>query len=64
MNSATEWYKILLIYFPIMLISNESSRLKIFFNLMVSIFCKKKKTRLIYFIVDINTLSNVFVYIL
>lgn len=40
MNSATKWYKILLIYFLIMLISNENSCLKIFFNLMVSIFCK------------------------
>lgn len=43
MNSATKWYKILSIYFLIMLISNEDSCLKIFFNLMVSIFCKKKK---------------------
>lgn len=34
MNSATKWYKTLLIYFLIMLISNENSCLKIFFNLM------------------------------
>lgn len=40
MNSATKWYKILLIYFLITLISNENFCLKIFFNLMVSIFCK------------------------
>lgn len=56
MNSATKWYKTLLIYFLIMLISNENSCLKIFFNLMVSIFCKKKKKEvmLIYFMVPIN----------
>lgn len=52
-----------------MLISNEESCLKIFFNLTVSIFCKKKKkkkekVRLIYFLVDINILPNSFVYIL
>lgn len=65
MNSATKWYKILSIYFLIMLISNEDSCLKIFFNLMVSIFCKKKKEiMLIYFLVDINILPNSFVYIL
>lgn len=61
MNSATKWYKILSIYFLIMLISNEDSCLKIVFNLMVSIFCKKM---LIYFLVDINILPNFFVYIL
>lgn len=46
-----------------MLISNEDPCLKIFFNLMVSIFCKKK-IMLIYFVVDINIRPDSFVYIL